>query len=149
MLALSNRALIKLKLCPCTGAFLSDLFCRRQGDQSGVGLDLSFNKTESYTDIDLLVWLMTLGDIPSALEDLNKAIQLGEDRGAATTQAYTQRALIHRLNGNEDKALEDFTKAAELGSAFAKSMVVQLNPYAAMCNRMLADAINKLRGEPH
>lgn len=92
---------------------------------------------------------MTLGDIPSALEDLNKAIQLGEDRGAATTQAYTQRALIHRLNGNEDKALEDFTKAAELGSAFAKSMVVQLNPYAAMCNRMLADAINKLRGEPH
>lgn len=92
---------------------------------------------------------MTLGDIPSALEDLNKAIQLGEDRGTATAQAYTQRALIHRLNGNEDKALEDFTKAAELGSAFAKSMVVQLNPYAAMCNRMLADAINKLRGEPH
>lgn len=92
---------------------------------------------------------MTLGDIPSALEDLNKAIQLGEDRGAATAQAYTQRALIHRLNGNEDKALEDFTKAAELGSAFAKSMVVQLNLYAAMCNRMLADAINKLRGEPH
>ncbi|XP_027049472.1 tetratricopeptide repeat protein 36 homolog [Pocillopora damicornis] len=89
------------------------------------------------------------GDIPSALEDLNKAIQLGEDRGAATAQAYTQRALIHRLNGNEDKALEDFTKAAELGSTFAKSMVVQLNPYAAMCNRMLADAINKLRGEPH
>lgn len=45
MLALSNRALRKLKLCPCTGAL----------DQSGVGLDLSFNKTESYTDIDLLV----------------------------------------------------------------------------------------------
>ena len=92
---------------------------------------------------------MSLGDIPSALEDLDKAIQLGKDRGAAAAaQAYTQRALIHSLNGNEDKALKDFTKAAELGNAFARSVVVQMNPYAAMCNRMLADAINQLRGEP-
>ncbi|PFX26947.1 tetratricopeptide repeat protein 36 homolog [Stylophora pistillata] len=88
------------------------------------------------------------GDIPSALEDLDKAIQLGKDRGAAAAQAHTQRALIHSLNGNEDKALKDFTKAAELGNAFARSVVVQMNPYAAMCNRMLADAINQLRGEP-
>ncbi|PFX19042.1 hypothetical protein AWC38_SpisGene16565 [Stylophora pistillata] len=29
------------------------------------------------------------GDIPSALEDLDKAIQLGKDRGAAAAQAYT------------------------------------------------------------
>lgn len=88
------------------------------------------------------------GDISSALEDLNKAIELSRGKGAAATQAYTQRGLIHRLNGAEEKALEDFTKAAELGSAFAKTMVVQMNPYAAMCNKMLADAINKLKGEP-
>ena len=88
------------------------------------------------------------GDISSALEDLNKAIELSRGKGAPAAQAYTQRGLIQRLNGAEEKALEDFTKAAELGSAFAKTMVVQMNPYAAMCNKMLADAINKLKGEP-
>lgn len=48
----------------------------------------------------------------------------------------------------EEKALEDFSKATELGSAFAKTMAVQMNPYAAMCNKMLAQAIQKLKGEP-
>ena len=92
--------------------------------------------------------LLSPGNISSALEDLNKAIELSRDKGATAAQAYTQRGLIHRLNEAEEKALEDFTKAAELGSAFAKTMVVQLNPYAAMCNKMLAEAINKLKGEP-
>ena len=94
------------------------------------------------------ILFLMLGDVSSALEDLNKAIELSRDRGSAAAQAYTQRGLIHRLNGAEEKALEDFSKAAELGSAFAKTMVVQMNPYAAMCNKMLADAINKLKGEP-
>lgn len=44
-------------------------------------------------------------------------------------------------------AHDDFIKAAALGSTFAKSVVVQMNPYAAMCNKMLAEAINKLKGE--
>ena len=49
----------------------------------------------------------------------------------------------------EEKALEDFSKATELGSVFAKKkMVVQMNPHAAMCKKMLAKAINKLKGEP-
>ena len=91
--------------------------------------------------------MFSLGDVTRALEDLNKAIELSRDHGAAAAQAYTQRGLIHRLNGEEDKAREDFTKAAALGSAFAKSMVVQMNPYAAMCNKMLAEAITKLKGE--
>lgn len=82
------------------------------------------------------------------LEDQNKAIELSRNKGAAAAQAYTQRGLIHRLNEVEEKALEDFSKATELGSAFAKTMAVQMNPYAAMCNKMLAEAINKLKGEP-
>ena len=98
--------------------------------------------------ISLVLSVFSLGDIPRALEDLNKAIDLGKDHGAAAAQAYTQRGLIHRLNGDEEKAQADFAKAAALGSAFAKSMVVQMNPYAAMCNKMLAEAINKLKGEP-
>lgn len=55
MLALSNRALsssyvpVLVHFCQIFSVEL------RQGDQFRVGLDLSFNKTESYTDIDLLV----------------------------------------------------------------------------------------------
>ncbi|KYM80333.1 Tetratricopeptide repeat protein 36 like protein [Atta colombica] len=37
----------------------------------------------------------------------------------------------------DDKAREDFTRAAKVGSSFAKSQLVALNPYAAMCNAML------------
>ena len=96
----------------------------------------------------LITLLFSLGDVTHALEDLNKAIDLGRDHGAAAAQAYTQRGLIHRLHGDEERAREDFTKGAALGSAFAKSMAVQMNPYAAMCNKMLSEAINKLKGEP-
>ncbi|XP_068699325.1 tetratricopeptide repeat protein 36 homolog [Montipora foliosa] len=87
------------------------------------------------------------GDVSHAIEDLNKAIDLSRDSGAAAAQAYTQRGLIHRLKGEEEKSYDDFTKAAALGSAFAKSMVVQMNPYAAMCNKMLVEAISKLKGD--
>lgn len=83
-----------------------------------------------------------------ALEDQNKAIELSRNKGGAAAHAYTQRGLIHRLNEVEEKALEDFSEATELGSAFAKTMAVQMNPYAAMCNKMLAQAIQKLKGEP-
>ena len=33
--------------------------------------------------------------------------------------------------------MDDFRAAAALGSGFAKSKLVELNPYAAMCNAML------------
>ena len=73
---------------------------------------------------------------------------MSRNKGAAAAKAnYTQQGLIHTLNEVEEKALEDFSKARELGSAFAKTMVVQMNPHAAMCNKMLAKAINKLKGD--
>jgi hypothetical protein len=40
-------------------------------------------------------------------------------------------------DGQDEAALEDFKAAAALGSGFAKSMLVEMNPYAAMCNAML------------
>ena len=46
-------------------------------------------------------------------------------------------------SGEEDAALEDFKRAANLGGKFAKEMVVALNPYAALCNQMLAEMIHK------
>lgn len=43
----------------------------------------------------------------------------------------------------------DFQKAADLGSPFAKMQVVALNPYAAMCNKMLSEVFNNLKqGKP-
>ncbi len=38
----------------------------------------------------------------------------------------------------------DFEKAAKLGSEYARTEAVRLNPYAAMCNAMLAEAVKKM-----
>ena len=62
----------------------------------------------------------------------------------AVKQAYCQRGLIYRRNGREQEAMSDFKIAAEMGSGFAKSVLVELNPYAAMCNKMLKDVFSKL-----
>jgi hypothetical protein len=40
--------------------------------------------------------------------------------------------------------LEDFTRAAELGSAFAKQQVLLSNPYAAACNQMLSKMMKQM-----
>lgn len=85
------------------------------------------------------------GDVRGALEDLNMAITLSNGEGKAACQAFTQRGMINRLEGDDDLALHDFKKAAALGGEFARSQVVLMNPYAAMCNQMLAEVIGKLR----
>ncbi len=41
--------------------------------------------------------------------------------------------------------MEDFKKSAKLGNEFAKSFVAQMNPYAALCNKMLKEMIEKVR----
>lgn len=53
-------------------------------------------------------------------------------------------ALLLRRDGQEDDALRLFERAAGLGSEYAKSMMVQLNPYAAMCNKMLKNIFRAL-----
>lgn len=86
------------------------------------------------------------GDVDSAFNDLNEAIRLGEGKkGKTICQAYCQRALIHKLRRRDAKAEEDFRRAANLGSQFAKAQLVQMNPYAAMCNNMLSDVMRKLQ----
>ncbi|CAI8037346.1 Tetratricopeptide repeat protein 36 [Geodia barretti] len=83
-----------------------------------------------------------------ALSDLNKAVELSGGRGKAGEQALCQRGIIWRVKGEEERALQDFKRAAKLGSRFAQRQVVQLNPYSALCNQMLTEAIGKLqRGE--
>ncbi|CDQ94186.1 unnamed protein product [Oncorhynchus mykiss] len=82
---------------------------------------------------------------PGALEDLERAIALSGGVGRTACQALVQRGLLLRLACQDDKAREDFERAATLGSEFARQQVVVLNPYAALCNRMLTEVINKLR----
>ena len=49
------------------------------------------------------------------------------------------------LSGDDQGALDDFKIGANLGNQFAKQMVVQMNPYAALCNQMLSEVIGKIR----
>ena len=39
-----------------------------------------------------------------ALADLNRAIELSEGQGKSGCQAFVQRAMIHRLKGDDDAA---------------------------------------------
>ncbi|CAI4231374.1 unnamed protein product [Auanema sp. JU1783] len=80
-----------------------------------------------------------------ALKDLEEAIRLSNSNGKSGCQALVQRALLHKRLGNDDAAREDFQTAADLGSSFAKMQLVALNPYAAMCNQMLAQVFNDLK----
>ena len=57
--------------------------------------------------------------------------------------------MIHRLEGRNDEAKRDFEAAGNLGSAFAKSALAAMNPYAAMCNQMLKNVFTALEnGSP-
>uniref|UniRef100_A0A2R5L7U5 Putative tetratricopeptide repeat protein n=1 Tax=Ornithodoros turicata TaxID=34597 RepID=A0A2R5L7U5_9ACAR len=85
------------------------------------------------------------GDVEGAMEDLNNAINLSDGQGLVARQALCQRGLLYRLKERNEEALEDFKKAAKLGSPFAQTQVVQMNPYAALCNQMLGQMFAKIR----
>ncbi|XP_043072676.1 tetratricopeptide repeat protein 36 [Puntigrus tetrazona] len=85
------------------------------------------------------------GDTNGAVEDLERAVSLSGGVGRSACQALVQRGLLLRLSGRDEEARVDFEKAAALGSEFARQQAVILNPYAALCNRMLSEVINKLR----
>ncbi|KAG7217641.1 hypothetical protein INR49_021329 [Caranx melampygus] len=85
------------------------------------------------------------GDTAGALKDLDQAVSLSRGCGRTACQALVQRGLLRRLACQDDGAREDFEKAAALGSEFARQQAVVLNPYAALCNKMLSEVINKLR----
>uniref|UniRef100_A0A8B9H3M4 Tetratricopeptide repeat protein 36 n=2 Tax=Astyanax mexicanus TaxID=7994 RepID=A0A8B9H3M4_ASTMX len=85
------------------------------------------------------------GDTTGAIEDLERAISLSEGTGRSACQALVQRGLLLRLAKRDEEARADFERAAALGSEFARQQAVILNPYAALCNRMLSEVIGKLR----
>ncbi|KAH9513474.1 Tetratricopeptide repeat protein 36 [Bulinus truncatus] len=85
------------------------------------------------------------GDIEGAKADLDKALELSNNKGSVACQAYTQRGLIRKREGDDEGAKQDFTKASELGSRFCKQILASMNPYAALCNQMLSDVMKKIR----
>ncbi|XP_008548836.1 tetratricopeptide repeat protein 36 [Microplitis demolitor] len=87
--------------------------------------------------------LRLAGRVDEALKDLDQAVTMSGGRGKAGTKALCQRGLLHRLEGREDDAKRDFQAAANNGSAFARNQLVNLNPYAAMCNAMLREMTSK------
>ncbi|KAJ8923318.1 hypothetical protein NQ315_001876 [Exocentrus adspersus] len=60
-------------------------------------------------------------------------------------QAYCQRGLLHRRADRTDEARTDFEIAAKMGSRFAKGQLIELNPYAALCNQMLQRVMDTLK----
>ena len=50
-----------------------------------------------------------IGDLEGALEDVNKALELGDE-----AWIYAERAVVYRVIGDDDKSLKDFKKALSL-----------------------------------
>merc|ERR1711936_35793 len=88
--------------------------------------------------------LRLAGRPDSALLDLDLSIHLSGGKGRSGAAALCQRGVLHRKEGRDDDALNDFKSAAEEGSGFAKSMMVEMNPYAAMCNAMLRNVFTAM-----
>ncbi|XP_057380508.1 tetratricopeptide repeat protein 36-like isoform X2 [Daphnia carinata] len=80
-----------------------------------------------------------------AMKDLDMAIQLSNGKGKAACQAYCQRAMLNHYTGNEELAFKDWECASNLGSNFAKNQLIQKNPYAALCNKMLYDVFKNVK----
>ncbi|KAG7209004.1 hypothetical protein KM043_015171 [Ampulex compressa] len=83
--------------------------------------------------------LRLAGRDKEALDDLHCAVEISGGKGKVGIQALCQRGALYRCMKEEDKAREDFQLAAKGGSNFARSQLVALNPYAAMCNAMLRE----------
>lgn len=81
------------------------------------------------------------------MADLNYAIQECHLYARVAKNVYAQRGVLHRLGGNDEAALHDFTIAGRYGNEWARKMAVKLNPYSALCNNMLAKAMKQLNGE--
>ncbi|KAL0883414.1 hypothetical protein ABMA27_016799 [Loxostege sticticalis] len=100
-------------------------------------------RAAAYNDRAQLYRLMQKDD--EAMADLDRALQLTEgSRSRARALCLCQRGVLLRKRGADDAARRDFAAAAELGSGFAKKQIVELNPYAALCNKMLSQV---MRGE--
>ncbi|KAI8436540.1 hypothetical protein MSG28_010071 [Choristoneura fumiferana] len=105
----------------------------------GRGVEAAPARAPAYNDRAQLLRLMKRDD--EAMADLDRALDLTQGRKTkARALALCQRGLLLRKRGSED-ARATFLEAAKLGCGFAKKQVVELNPYAALCNQMLSEVM--------
>lgn len=103
-------------------------------------IDLLPERASGYNNRAQALRLMARND--EAMQDLNRAISLKGGKGQVN--ALCQRALLHRLNGDQEQSVADLEEAASAGHEFARRALVQLNPYSALCNQMLHQMLHKL-----
>ncbi|XP_047503623.1 tetratricopeptide repeat protein 36 isoform X1 [Pieris napi] len=104
------------------------------------GIAAAPNRASGYNDRAQLLRLMQRDE--EAAADINQAIKLTEGkRTRSRALALCQRGVMLRKNGSDDEARAAFSEAAKLGSSFARKQVVELNPYAALCNQMLSQVM--------
>ena len=87
------------------------------------------------------------GDKDLALKDLNTAIDECELSTRVAQQAYAQRGILKRLKDDTEGARKDLETAGHYGNAWARHEATKLNPYAALCNQMLKQAMDQLSGK--
>ncbi|XP_013187907.1 tetratricopeptide repeat protein 36 [Amyelois transitella] len=107
------------------------------------GIEVAPDRAAGYNDRAQVLRLLQKDD--DAMSDIDRALQLTEGKQTrARALALCQRGVLLRKRGADADARAAFTEAAKLGSGFAKKQVVELNPYAALCNQMLSQV---MRGE--
>ncbi|KAJ1906462.1 hypothetical protein IWQ60_012077 [Tieghemiomyces parasiticus] len=79
-----------------------------------------------------------------ALADLANALKYSRQDPEVLKQAYTQRAIIRKAQGDADGALRDFELGGQYGNAVAKEIAVKENPYAKLCNAMMKESMKQL-----
>ncbi|KAL9703321.1 hypothetical protein quinque_006839 [Culex quinquefasciatus] len=82
-----------------------------------------------------------LGNEKAALDDIEQALRLSSSSGRTGCKALCQRGILKRKNNDTEGARQDFEQAAKLGSNFARTQMIELNPYAALCNQMLREVM--------
>uniref|UniRef100_D3TQG0 TPR repeat-containing protein n=1 Tax=Glossina morsitans morsitans TaxID=37546 RepID=D3TQG0_GLOMM len=89
--------------------------------------------------------LRLAGRDEEALQDLNVAIEYADVQYKTKCHALCQRGVLYRKQNKLSDAKIDFEEAAKMGSEFAKTQLVEINPFAALCNQMLREAFVKLK----
>ncbi|KAI9474037.1 MAG: hypothetical protein EXX96DRAFT_580360 [Benjaminiella poitrasii] len=88
-------------------------------------------------------------ELDKALADLDLVINdLGEGQPKILKQAYTQRAIIRRQQGDSLGSRKDFELGAKFGNPVARNIAVNENPYAKMCNQVMLEVMIRNNERP-
>ncbi|CAO3687814.1 unnamed protein product [Umbelopsis vinacea] len=82
-------------------------------------------------------------DLERAIADLDNAMKYGVGQPKVLRQAYTQRAIIRKQQGDIAGAQADFERGAKFGNPIAKTISVNENPYAKMCNQIMLEVMGR------